>query len=93
MKSIIKKIIFFVGVFISYIIPYSMFNHLRIIFNLFYSSYLTRNFQYFGNSNISYPIRGLLGGKYISIEDNVSLGKTLFLQHGIIMKMKNFHLK
>lgn len=56
-----------------------MFNHLRIIFNLFYSSYLTRNFQYFGNSNISYPIRGLLGGKYISIEDNVSLGKNIVL--------------
>jgi len=79
MKKILKEILFFIGYFVSFIIPYSLFKALRKLFNVFYSGYLSKKFSYFGQSSINYPIRSLIGSVYIIIEDNVSLGKNIVL--------------
>jgi acetyltransferase-like isoleucine patch superfamily enzyme len=79
MRSIIKKVIVFLFSFINKFFKFLKLNSLKRISKLIYTFFITSDFLEFGkNSIVDYPIN-LKGGKYISVSENVSIGKNTIL--------------
>lgn len=78
MKYIIKRIIkVFLGI-IYFIYPYKLYLSIRNKFNLIYSYWLEYEINKGTTLIFHYPIK-LVGGKYITIGENTSLGKNSIL--------------
>lgn len=75
-----KKIIFYFGVVLSWIYPYKIAEYFYRIWCGVYTGYYSRRFKSFGDASIIVPgVRVLIGGKYISIGNNVLIGKNISL--------------
>ncbi|MHB9141553.1 MAG: acyltransferase [Paludibacter sp.] len=74
-----KRLIFKIGFFCSYFIPYAFFVFIHRFGIKFYSGWISHNFKYFGNSTTLLHVRTIVGAKYISIGDFTTIGKNAIL--------------
>ncbi len=74
-----KRIFFCFGKLTSYVLPKVIFNYLDLIKSIFYTGFISRRFKFFGKSIIKSPFKKLLGAKYISIGDNVTIHDSVVL--------------
>lgn len=69
MKTIIIKIMDFLGVTLSYVLPYSFYGVLSSARNRLYTGYHKRRFAHFGESVFIWHPHTLIGEQYIRIGD------------------------
>jgi acetyltransferase-like isoleucine patch superfamily enzyme len=74
-----KQFIFFIGLICSYVMPYKYFQKWHFFKTFFYSGWISNQFKFCGKSPMIYPFRALKGSQFISIGDNVYLGKGITL--------------
>ena len=74
-----KKIFFFLGKLVSYFLPEVIFNYFDLIKSICYTGFISRRFKFFGKSIIKLPFKKILGAKYISIGDNVTIHDSVVL--------------
>ena len=78
-KKRILILLQFTGKIISYIFPYKFSNYYHTIKSLIYTSWISRNFNFFGKGSLINPNCSLWGGEYISIGEKciISSGAVL----------------
>ena len=75
-----KKLIFKIGILCSYVVSFRIAQLFHSAFRKFYVGWLSREFASIGDKVNWYPpVRTLRGGKYISIGNNVNIGKNVTL--------------
>lgn len=79
MKSVLRKIFWFVGRIMSWVFPFTMYQRVLQIRNMIYSYWVSFFFKEIGDKTFIMSNLTLLGGKYISIGDTCYIGKGVTL--------------
>jgi acetyltransferase-like isoleucine patch superfamily enzyme len=79
MKTFLKTIIYFIARFVSFLYPVSLHQRKKGVSNFFYTAWLSRCFNKTGKSFFISRSCTLLGGRYIEIGNDVSIGKNAVL--------------
>lgn len=87
-----KKLVVLIGYLFSYIISYRTLQFFQLVGRRFYAAWLSKEFHSIGRHIDWYPpVRVLRGGKYISIGNNVAIGKNVTLTAWDDFKGQHFH--
>lgn len=73
-KNYIRLICWLYGKFVSLLFPYKRYAIAKIIFNKLYSAWISKEFKSFGKDSVIQQKMNLIGGKYILIGNNTSIG-------------------
>lgn len=77
-KLALKYLSIYTGKLWSYIFSYKQSQNIKYIYNMLYSGWISREFKSFGKQTIINSI-DLVGGKYISIGNNCTIGNRTVL--------------
>jgi acetyltransferase-like isoleucine patch superfamily enzyme len=78
-KKIIDNLFGLFAIVWSYIYSYSISRKIANKKNILYSAWISKEFKSLGKNTIIYPLKDLVGGKYISIGERCTIGKCTVL--------------
>lgn len=74
-----KKLLFSIGTLLGFVFPRHLYRYVYNAFSLFYTGCLSREFRLFGDSIIKFPVRSLVGAKYIAVGNGCKIGENVVL--------------